>query len=77
MTHIFSSLIKYPAYNTVDTMTIIIVACISTVFPIFSNIVTMRRVLGKYIRESIDMLHNTMTEVEVSISRLNSVGVSL
>ena len=74
---VFSRIIHYPQFNTFDWYTIIVVACISTIFPIFTNIISMNRVLNKYIRESIELLHNTISDVQISIVKLENMGISL
>lgn len=45
--------------------------------PLISNIVPIKRALSKNLRESLDMYHRSVNELQVSIKRLEEMGFSL
>jgi hypothetical protein len=76
LTLIFTRIIHYPEYHKLDGFTILVVAILAIVFPIFTNIISMNRVMSKYIRDSIDLLHNSITDVKITFAKLESIGMS-
>ena len=47
------------------------------VLPLIANILPIKRALSKNLRESLDMYHRSVNELQVSIKRLEEIGFSL
>ena len=75
-TIVFSYTISYTTYF-LGTTALLIGIWVGILMPIFSNLLTVQKALGKKIRDSLDMFHIGANEVYVKIVKLEDFGLSL
>jgi hypothetical protein len=56
---------------------VILGVSLGLILPLISNILPIKRALSKNLRESLDMYHRSVNELQVSIKRLEEMGFSL
>jgi NADH:ubiquinone oxidoreductase subunit 3 (subunit A) len=60
-----------------STGALILGIVLGLVLPLIANILPIKRALSKNLRESLDMYHRSVNELQVSIKRLEEMGFSL
>jgi hypothetical protein len=69
------------AQNTTDYNisggALILGSVLGLLLPFVANVLPIKRALGKNLRESLDMYHRSVNELQVSIKRLEEMGFSL
>ena len=56
---------------------LILGSVLGLVLPLIANIFPIKQALGKNLRESLDLYHRSVNELQVSIKRLEEMGFSL
>ncbi|BFU20761.1 efflux ABC transporter, permease domain containing protein [Entamoeba histolytica HM-1:IMSS-B] len=72
---LITSLADLPMTYTPSWKSIVIPLLIGFIVPLISNIIPIKKALSKTLRNSLDLYHSTVNEVNVTIKKIKSIGV--